>query len=117
MRLLEMIDLADMPGGMGKFKGDARAMPASRKVTTALDDGDLMRHVRVHGIVGDSIDAGSRHDLARLVLPVLWLSSVANLSTICETECNQTAFRLRLSAERSGRRRRAWLGTRTPTAV
>jgi hypothetical protein len=31
MRLFEMIDLADMPGGMGELEPDAFAMPAGRK--------------------------------------------------------------------------------------
>jgi hypothetical protein len=31
MRLLEMVDLADMLRGMGQFKSDALAMPAGRE--------------------------------------------------------------------------------------
>jgi hypothetical protein len=31
MRLLEVIDLADMPGRMGELEADALAMPAGRK--------------------------------------------------------------------------------------
>jgi hypothetical protein len=48
-------------------------------------------------IVGDGVDGGLRHDLAwseflrRAVLE-------KNLSTICETEFNRTAFRLRASS-------------------
>jgi hypothetical protein len=33
MRLVEMIDLADMPGRMGELEADALAMPAGRKAT------------------------------------------------------------------------------------
>jgi hypothetical protein len=64
MRLLELVDLADVPGGMSKLEADALAMPAGRK-TPALDRRYLVRHVRMHGIVGNRVDAGLRHDLAR----------------------------------------------------
>jgi hypothetical protein len=66
MRLLEMIDLADMLGCMGKLKADALAMPAGRKAA-ALYHRDLMRHVGMSRIVGNRLDAGLRHDLARPV--------------------------------------------------
>src|SRR2546428_12573387 len=65
MRLFEMIDLADMLGGMGELEADAFAMPAGRK-TLALDHRDLVRHVGMRPIVGDGVDAGLRHDLAGL---------------------------------------------------
>jgi hypothetical protein len=65
MRLLEMVDLADMPGGMGELEADALAMPAGRKAA-ALDHGYFVRHVGVRRIVAD-VDAGLRHDLARFV--------------------------------------------------
>jgi len=48
MRLLEMVDLADVFGCMGELKTDAVAMTAGRK-TPALDHGDLMPHVGVCG--------------------------------------------------------------------
>jgi len=66
MRLIEMIDLADMLGCMGELEADALAMPAGGKAP-ALDHGDLMRHVGVRRIVRNRIDAGLRHDLAWLV--------------------------------------------------
>src|SRR5690242_7220289 len=65
MRLFEMIDLADMPGRMRELEPDAFAMTAGRKAP-ALDHRHLVRHVRMRGIVGDRVDAGLRHDLARL---------------------------------------------------
>ena len=90
MRLLEVIDLADMPGGMGELETDALAMPAGRKAA-ALDHGDLVRHVGMRRVVGDRVDAGLRHDFARLEF--LRHGCPPNLSTISETEFNQTAFR------------------------
>jgi hypothetical protein len=65
MRLFEMIDLADMSGGMGELEPDTLAMPAGRKAP-ALDHRHLVRHVHMRGIVGDRVDAGLRHNLARL---------------------------------------------------
>jgi hypothetical protein len=44
MRLLEMVDLADMLGRMGGLEADALAMPAGWKAP-ALDYGHLVRHV------------------------------------------------------------------------
>jgi hypothetical protein len=61
-----MINLADMPGGMGELEPDALAMPAGRKAP-ALDHRHLVRHVGMRGIVGDRVDAGLRHDLAGLL--------------------------------------------------
>ena len=66
MRLFEMINLADMPSGMGELEPDALAMPAGRKAP-ALDHRHLVRHVGMRGIVGDRVDAGLRHDLAGLL--------------------------------------------------
>jgi hypothetical protein len=68
MRLLEMVDLADMLRRTGEFEADAFSMPAGRKAA-AFDHRDLVRHVGVLRIVGDSVDAGLRHDLARPVFP------------------------------------------------
>jgi hypothetical protein len=59
MRLLEMVDLADMLRRMGELEGYSLAMPAGRKAA-ASDNRDLMRHVGVHRIVRDFIDAGLR---------------------------------------------------------
>jgi len=61
-----MINLADMPSGMGELEPDALAMPAGRKAP-ALDHRHLVRHVGMRGIVGDRVDAGLRHDLAGLL--------------------------------------------------
>ena len=63
MRLLEVIDLADMPGRMGELEADALAMRAGRK-PAALDHRDFVRHVGMRGIVGNCLDAGLRDDLA-----------------------------------------------------
>ena len=65
MRLLEMIDFADMLGGMGELEADALAMAARRKAA-ALDHGDLVRHVGMRRIMCDRVDAGLRDDLAGL---------------------------------------------------
>jgi hypothetical protein len=51
---------------MRELEADALAMPASRKAP-APDHGDFVRHVGVCRIVGDRVDAGLRHDLARPV--------------------------------------------------
>src|ERR1700758_861225 len=67
MRLLEVIDFADMPRGMSQLESDALAMPAGREAP-AFDHGDLMRHVGVRRIMGDGVDAGLRHDFTRFVL-------------------------------------------------
>jgi hypothetical protein len=64
MRLLEVIDLADMLGCMRELEADALAMTAGRKAP-AFDEGDLVRHVSVRRIMGDRVDAGLRDDLAR----------------------------------------------------
>src|SRR5690349_5025711 len=54
MRLLEMIDLADMPGGVRELEPDALAMPAGRKAP-ALDHRHFVRHVRMRGIMGNRV--------------------------------------------------------------
>src|SRR5215510_9165403 len=66
MRLVEIVDLADMPGWMSELEGHALAMPAGRK-TPALDHCNLVRHVGMPRIMGDRVDAGLRDDLAGLV--------------------------------------------------
>jgi hypothetical protein len=91
MRLLEMVDLADMLRRMGKLETDALAVPAGRE-TPAFNHGDLVGHVGVRRIVRDGVDAGLRHDLARLEF-LRHGCPPSNLSTIPETECNRTAFR------------------------
>src|SRR2546423_2248317 len=65
MRLFEMVDLSDMPGGMGALEADALAMAAGRKAP-GLDHRNLVRHVGMRRIVGDGVDAGLRHDLSGL---------------------------------------------------
>jgi hypothetical protein len=66
MRLVEVVDFADMLGRMGQLEADTPAMPAGREAP-ALDDGHLVPHVGMHRIVRDPIDTGLRHDLARLL--------------------------------------------------
>jgi hypothetical protein len=61
-----MVDLADMPGRMGDLERDALAMPAGREAPT-LDHRHLVRHSGMRRIMGDRVDAGLRHDLAKLV--------------------------------------------------
>src|SRR5437016_3150648 len=65
MRLLEMVDLADMLRCMGELKADALAMSAGRKAP-ALDHRDLVRHVGMRGIMRNRVDAGLRDDLSGL---------------------------------------------------
>jgi hypothetical protein len=83
MRLFEMIDLADMPGGCASSNLTPLQCPSGRKAP-ALDHRHLMRHVRMHGIVSDRVDAGLRYNAM--------LSSKANLSTIWGTAYNATVF-------------------------
>lgn len=66
MRLLEMIDLADMLRRVAELETDALAMRASWKAP-AFEYGHLVRHVGVRRIVGDGVDPGLRHDFARFV--------------------------------------------------
>jgi hypothetical protein len=47
VRLLKVIDLADMLRGMRELEVDALAMPAGRE-TPVLDDSHLVRHVGGH---------------------------------------------------------------------
>jgi hypothetical protein len=75
---------------MSKLEADAAAMPAGRKAAT-FDHRRLVRHVGMRRIMCDRIDAGLRHDLARLEF--LCHSYPPNLSTISETEFNRTVFR------------------------
>src|SRR5262249_26425124 len=58
-----MFDLADIPGGIGKFKPDAPALPAGWKEPT-LDYRDFVPHVDVPRVVGDGVDAGLRDYLS-----------------------------------------------------
>jgi len=53
MCLFEMVDFADMFGGMGEFEADALAMPAGWKAP-AFDHRDLVRHVGMERIVRNS---------------------------------------------------------------
>ena len=62
MRLLEMVDLADMLGRMRELETDALAMPAGREAP-APDHRHLVRHAGMRRIVGDGVDLGWRHDL------------------------------------------------------
>src|SRR5689334_11825833 len=48
MRLLEVLDFADMLGRMGELEGDALTVPTGRE-TPAFDRRDLVRHVGVRG--------------------------------------------------------------------
>src|SRR5690242_12273852 len=78
---------------MPELEADALAMPAGRKAP-ALYHRHLVRHVGVRRIVGDGVDAGLRHDLAR---PVFLrhddpFQNRANFSTIWETPLNLSAF-------------------------
>jgi hypothetical protein len=66
MRLLELVDLADMLRRVREPEADALSVRAGRE-TPALDRRNLVRHAGMRGIVGDGVDAGLRHDLARLV--------------------------------------------------
>src|SRR5690349_8769968 len=50
MRLLEMVDLANMPSRKRELEADALALPAARK-PPALDHRHLVRHVSVRRIV------------------------------------------------------------------
>ena len=59
MCLFEMVDFADMFGGMGELEADALAMPAGWKAP-AFDHRDLVRHVGMERIVRNSIHAGMR---------------------------------------------------------
>src|SRR5271165_1527106 len=56
MRLLEIVDLADMLRRTGELETDDLAMPAGPKLAT-LDHRDLMRHVGVRRIMRDRVDA------------------------------------------------------------
>jgi hypothetical protein len=67
MRLLDVVDLANMPGRMAELEADALAMLAARKAP-ALDEGHFVRHVGVRRIMGDRLAAGLRDDLARPVV-------------------------------------------------
>ncbi|MBV8737743.1 MAG: hypothetical protein JO007_10890 [Alphaproteobacteria bacterium] len=58
MRLLEVIDFADMLGRMGELEADALAVPAGRK-PAPFDDRHFVRHVGMRGIVGDGVDGVS----------------------------------------------------------
>ena len=55
---------------MVELEVDLLAMLAGRKAP-ALDHGHLVRHVGMRGIVGNHIDAGLRHDLARSVFSMV----------------------------------------------
>ena len=66
MRLLEVIDLPDVPGRVRELEGDAPAMPAGREAP-ALDHRHLVRHVGMRRIMSDGVDAGLLHDLTRPV--------------------------------------------------
>ena len=78
MRLLEMIDLADMPGRMGELEADALAMPAGRK-PAALDHRDLVRHVRMRRIVGNPCRCRIAGRSLRAWIPAPWLASISKL--------------------------------------
>jgi len=57
-----MGNFLDMLGCMNQFKGYPLAMAACWE-PSSFDDGDLVWHVLVDGIVGDPIDARLGHDL------------------------------------------------------
>jgi exodeoxyribonuclease III len=85
MCLFEMVDFADMFGGMGELESYALAVPAGWKAP-ALDHGHLVRHVGVRGIVGDCVDSGLRHDIAGPEFLRHGWPPKENLSTTFETE-------------------------------
>jgi hypothetical protein len=64
---MQLIDLADVFGGVRQLEADALAVTASRKAA-ALDDHHLVRHVGMLGGVGDPVDARLRDDVARTEL-------------------------------------------------
>src|SRR2546430_10998634 len=65
-RLFEMSNLSHMLRGMGKLEPHPLAVPAGRK-TASLDHRDLVRHLRMRGIVGDHVNAGLWDDFTRPV--------------------------------------------------
>jgi hypothetical protein len=64
VRFLGVINFADMLHRMRELETDALPMPAGRK---APAHGDLVRHVGMRRVAGDSVDAGLRDDFARPV--------------------------------------------------
>jgi|SRR5215831_10309039 len=100
MRLRELVDLADMPGGMRELEADALAVPAGRKAP-ALDRRHLVRHAGMRRVVVMVVmpDCGTispgLYSCATVVLR-------SNLSTICQTEFNQPAFLRQPEAEAPG---------------
>jgi hypothetical protein len=93
MRLLEVIDLADMLRRMAELEADAFAMPARRKAP-AFDHGYFVRHVDVRRIVGgDGVNTGLQHNSARPVFLRHGCPPSQNLSTISETAFKRAAFR------------------------
>jgi hypothetical protein len=68
MRLLELIDFADMLGRMRELEGDTLAMPAGWKAP-ALDHGDLVRHVGVLRVVRDCVGLPRRTAMAEEYKP------------------------------------------------
>ena len=61
-----MIELGDVLRSVRELKNYSLTM-AARRATAAFNDGYLMGHVGVHGVVGDRIDPRMGHDLTRLV--------------------------------------------------
>ena len=70
MRLLEMVDLADMPGRVGELEADALAMAAGRE-TPALDHCDRVRHVRMRRIMRNRVDTGLGDDFSGRISIIL----------------------------------------------
>jgi hypothetical protein len=66
VRFLGVINFADILHRMRELETDALPMPAGRKAP-AVDHGDLVRHVGMCRVAGDSVDAGLRDDFARPV--------------------------------------------------
>jgi hypothetical protein len=64
MRLLEVLDLGAVLGGVRELKGNALAMSASRKVP-ALNYGHFVRHLGMDWITRNREDPGLRYSLAR----------------------------------------------------
>jgi hypothetical protein len=102
MHLFKMIDFGEMFCWMGELKLDTFAVPARRK-SPALYSGHLMRHVDVYRIVGDSVmpDCGT---ISPGLYSCAMVFSKANSLMVCQTECNQAAFRRRRNQKRPAAR-------------
>src|SRR4051794_15520482 len=71
---------------MSEDEADPLAMPTGREAT-AFDNRDLVRHVRVLGIVGDAVNTALRDDLPRFELLVHGPSPVVRTSSFGNGPC------------------------------